>query len=99
MSGTMGQFRLRVRVRWVPAGLMQCIRRGCSGTASQFLDRAASMKIARSVRPRDDSAARSTSLPALRWNVSFVVLGKCSLAVSGAAGRASSRRRPGRQGP
>ena len=99
MSGTSGQFRLRLRVRWVPSGRVEWIRRGRSGAAIQFPDRAASMKITLSAQPRDDCAARSTSLPALGWNVSFDVLGECSLAVPGAAGRASSRRRPGRQGP
>ena len=36
MSGTSGQFRLRLRVRWVPAGQVECIRRGRSGDAIQF---------------------------------------------------------------
>jgi hypothetical protein len=39
MSGTSGQFHLRLRVRWVPAGQVECIRRGRSGTAIQFPDR------------------------------------------------------------
>ena len=99
MSGTSGQFRLRLRVRWVPSGRVEWIRRGRSGDAIQFPDRAASMKITRGATPRDDCAARSTSLPALSWNVSLDVLVECSLAVPDAAGRASSRRRPDRRGP
>ena len=66
MSGTSEQFHLRLRVRWVPAGQVECIRRGRSGDAIQFPDRAASMEITRSATPRDDCAACSTSLPALR---------------------------------
>ena len=99
MSGTSGQFRLRLRVRWVPSGRVEWIRRGRSGDAIQFPDRAASMKITRGATPQDDCDARPTSLPALSWNVSFDVLVECSLAVPGAAGRASSRRRPDRRGP
>ena len=99
MSGTSGQFRLRLRVRWVPSGRVEWIRLGRSGDAIQFPDRAASMKITRDATPRDDCAARPTSLPALSWNVSLDVLVECSLAVPDAAGRASSRRRPDRRGP
>ena len=36
MSGTSGQFRLRLRVRWVPARRVESIRRGRSGDAIQF---------------------------------------------------------------
>ena len=99
MSGTSGQFRLRLRVRWVPSGRVEWIRRGRSGDAIQFPDRAASMKITRGATPRDACAARPTSLPALSLNVSFDVLVECSLAVPDAAGRASSRRRQDRRGP
>lgn len=66
MSGTSGQFRLGLRVRWAAAGQVECIRRGHNGDAIQFPDRAASMEITRSATSREDSAARSTSLPALR---------------------------------
>ena len=99
MSGTSGQFRLRLRVRWAAARRVEWIHRGRSGDAIQFPDRAASMKITRGATPRDACAARSTSLPALSVNVSLDVLVECSLAVPDAAGRASSRRRPDRRGP
>ena len=36
MSGTSGQFRLMLRVRWVPAGRVEWIRRGRSRAAIQF---------------------------------------------------------------